>query len=105
MTAERQNSRLTEIQRGDTITADPFLNSIVRAVNGAQGRFSAPNQVAAPVEFSTIAPTEIWREVTRTTATERVFDPNDETVFVDVLRITSVGMRRPDGTVVLLVFN
>lgn len=82
--------------------AGPTLPSIAASVNamrqvimlisgqyGNQGPRGAPGAAAQ----SRKAPPARWTESVRVVETVRIFDPNDHSVFVDVERINSLGMK------------
>lgn len=97
--------------KGQIITAQ-FLGQVAGDINDLKTHVGAPSQEGgAPVTVDPndpqlpAQPAETWSEIERTTDTTRVEDPSDSSVYVDVEYATSITMARPDGSVVLLVFN
>lgn len=86
--------------KGQVITAQ-FLGEVAGAINsGIQG----PEQEQRGLEDG-ITPTQTqkWVGVSYETTTVRVSDPEDEDVFVDVERFTSITFRTPHGFVELVI--
>lgn len=80
--------RAPTVKRGQRLTAG-LWNELAQAVNEG---LSPPRDLESGVESDEVSDrTEI--EVQRTTATERVFSPDDESVYIDVDYVVSVTMR------------
>lgn len=80
--------RAPYVRRGQALTAD-LWNGQARAIN--QG-LAAPRDQDAGIGEDEVTGT-VLREVSRETDTVRVFNPDDENQWVDVLRITSLTVR------------
>ncbi len=97
------HQRLQRIKKGDPLTAVGLFNPMIREINLLVEEFRGPRQVDPPAEDGQAA--EIWNEVERVVEVVRISDPDDSSVFVDVERISTVTMQRPDGELVQLVFT
>ena len=87
--------RAPTVKTGDRLTAG-LWNELARAVNGG---LVAPRDLDQGVYSDEVSRSII--ETARETATERVYDPNDQSVYVDVDYITSVSMRDTQTGVVI----
>ena len=91
------------VRRGDRLTPD-LWNQAARAIN--QG-LAAPKDTDSGIteEESDTGGDVALTEIARVTETVRVFNPDDETQYVDVLRITSLTTRNDrTGETVTTVF-
>lgn len=97
---------IERIRRGQIIRA-AYLDTMAQAINDLNGTISPPAQIGAPAEPEQInsATGEVWREITRSTDTVRIENPDDPEQYVDVERVMTVTMSRPDGSSVLMIFT
>ena len=93
---------LRDWRRGEPISARRLQDG-VDAIRDIQ-RKRPQTEKAEPLDQDGAEPTsdEIWRFVSKTTETERIEDVDDSDVYVDVERTTSVIVRKPNGTTVLI---
>jgi len=95
---------IPRINPGDKIRA-PYLNKIADAVNGEniKNRSTKSEQPIRDNDAAENQPVdEIWTEIARTTDTVRVYDPDDDSVYVDVERAATINFRTPAGTTIQL---
>jgi len=95
--------KIRMIAKGDRITA-PYLNSITAKVEKLDEAITPPSELPKDSPAPTREGDETWTEIERTTTTERVTDPNDENVYVDVDRFVTVTFEKSGGKLVTLRF-
>lgn len=76
--------RAPTVRTGQRLTAD-LWNELARAVNSG---LAAPRDLTRGVTADEVS-NVVLQGVEKTVVAERVYDPNDETVYVDVDRYTS----------------
>jgi len=95
---------LPRINPGDKIRA-PWLNKVAESINGEPFKKTAEKS-EQPIRDNDAAENqpvdEIWTEIARTTDTVRVYDPDDDSVYVDVERAATINFRTPAGTTIQL---
>ena len=92
------------VKTGQRLTAE-LWNQTARAINQGLATPRDLEQGITEAEAETGGKTSLV-EISRTTTTERVFDPADETVYVDVARITSITtLNQSTGETVTTTFS
>ncbi len=97
------------IERGDPLTAR-YFNAVRTNIENLKPSVMPPR--IRPTKTAELQPagdsagTEpaVFTEISRSTSTERVYDPNDSEVYVDVDRIDSVTFSNGSNTM-KLIFN
>lgn len=95
---------LRGIQKGEVIRAS-YLNRITDEINTINGRIAPPHNdgnTPAPAPIEAGSQGEVWNETTRTVQTVRVYDPEDEAVYVDVEQTISISFETADGRMITM---
>ncbi len=103
------SGRIPAIDKGDALTAR-YFNTVKANVEELKGAVNPPRVKdletgeLQPTGGSTGSESVVFAETSRSTSTERVYDPNDSEVYVDVDRIDSVTFSNGSNTM-KLIFN
>jgi hypothetical protein len=87
---------LEDWRQGDPLTARRF-NRITTAIREVQVKSVAQAPESVDLDAAEPVADITWSFVSKTTATERIEDADDDTIFIDVERTLSVVVRTPDG--------
>ncbi len=95
---------LRRYQAGSSLLTAEHMNEAVDELNSRRDVVPVENPYSG-AGSSVAMPDEVFMETSRTTSTARVYDPSDSSVYVDVVKCTSVTLKSTAGRVVTFSFS